>query len=116
MSRQPPYLAMDGVLIDRPQPGCVVGKFRDNISNTTKKEPQKMKTMSTSDAATYARLFVKNRAVANRFWAKCMGQDATMQVFSKATPQPAPLDASSVTREPERSCKRDIAPHEENSG
>ena len=37
-----------------------------------------MKTMSTSDAATYGRLFVKNRAVANRFLAKCMGQDAAM--------------------------------------
>jgi len=37
-----------------------------------------MKTMSASDAATYASLFVKNRAVANRFWAKCMGQDSSM--------------------------------------
>lgn len=37
-----------------------------------------MKTMSNSDAATYASLLVKNRAVANRFWAKCMGQDAAM--------------------------------------
>ncbi len=67
MSRQPPYLAMDGVLIDRPQPGCVVGKFRDNISNTTKNGTSKMKTMSNSDAATYGSMFVKNRAAANRF-------------------------------------------------
>lgn len=37
-----------------------------------------MKTMPTSDAATYARLFVKDRAVANRYWARCMGQDAAM--------------------------------------
>ena len=70
MSRQLPFLAMDGVLCDYPLP-MVGGKA------TIKKET-KMKTMSTSDAATYGRLFVKNRAVANRFLAKCMGQDAAM--------------------------------------
>lgn len=70
---QLPFLAMDGVLCDYSLP-MSGGKA------TTKKEPQKMKTMSTSDAVTYAGLFVKNRAVANRFWAKCMGQDAAMAV------------------------------------
>src|ERR1700730_1472358 len=71
MSRQLPFLAMDGVLCDYSLP-LFGGKA------TTKKEPQKMKTMSTSDAATYARLFVKNRAVANRYWARCMGRDSAM--------------------------------------
>ena len=74
MTKSFPFLAMDSagkrtILCDYP-----VKMF----DNTTKKEPQKMKTMSASDAATYASLFVKNRAVANRFWAKCMGQDAAM--------------------------------------
>jgi hypothetical protein len=71
MSRQLPFLAMDGVLCDYSLP-LFGGKA------TTKKELQKMKTMSTSDAATYARLFVKNRAVANRYWRACMGQDSAL--------------------------------------
>ena len=74
MTKSFPYLAMDSagkrtILCDYP-----VKMF----DNTTKKETTKMKTMSASDAATYASLFVKNRAVANRFWAKCMGQDSSM--------------------------------------
>jgi hypothetical protein len=32
-----------------------------------------------SDAAAYGNLFLKNRAVANKFFAKCMGQDAAME-------------------------------------
>jgi len=74
MTRSMPYLALDSagkrtILCDYP-----IKMF----DNTTKKETPKMKTMSNSDAAAYASLFVKNRAVANRFWAKCMGQDAAM--------------------------------------
>jgi hypothetical protein len=71
MSRQLPFLAMDGVLCDYSLP-LFGGKA------ITKKELQKMKTMSTSDAATYGCLFVENRTVANRYWARCMGQDAAM--------------------------------------
>jgi hypothetical protein len=76
MSRQLPYLAMDGVLCDRPQDGCFVsGKrnyARDNISN---KETTKMKTLSADQLTRYVGMRIRNPAAANRYWARCMGRD-----------------------------------------
>jgi hypothetical protein len=79
MSRQLPYLAMDGVLCDRPQEGCFIGGkrnyARDNISNTTKKETTKMKTLSADQLTRYVGIRVRNPAAADRYWARCMGRD-----------------------------------------
>jgi hypothetical protein len=77
MSRQLPYLAMDGVLCDRPQDGCFVsGKrnyARDNISN---KETAKMtRTLSADQLTRYVGMRIRNPAAANRYWARCMGRD-----------------------------------------
>jgi hypothetical protein len=83
MSRQLPYLAMDGVLCDRPQEGCFIGRkrnyARDNISNTTKKETTKMKTeLSANQLSRYIGIRIRNPAAADRYWARCMGRDAAM--------------------------------------
>jgi hypothetical protein len=77
MSRQLPYLAMDGVLCDRPQDGCFIGEkrnyARDNIS---KKETTKMKTeLSADQLSRYVGMRIRNPAAANRYWARCMGRD-----------------------------------------
>src|ERR1700730_13356826 len=74
MTKSLPYLALDSagrrtILCDHPVP-----MFGDN---TTKKETTKMRrTMSTSEAKIYGRLFPS--AAADKFFAKCMGQDAAM--------------------------------------
>jgi hypothetical protein len=74
MTKSFPYLALDSagrrtILCDHPVP-----MFGDN---TTKKETTKMRrTMSTSEAKIYGRLFPS--AAADKFFAKCMGQDAAM--------------------------------------
>jgi hypothetical protein len=76
MSRQLPYLAMDGVLCDRPQDGCFIGGkrnyARDNIS---KKETKMTRTLSTDQLIHYVGIRVRNPAAANRYWARCMGRD-----------------------------------------
>jgi hypothetical protein len=70
-----PYLALDSagrrtILCDHPVP-----MFGDKV--TTKKETTKMRrTMSISEAKIYGRLFPS--AAADKFFAKCMGQDAAM--------------------------------------
>jgi hypothetical protein len=71
-------MALDGVLCDRPQDDCYISikrnYARDNISNTTKKETTKMKTMSKIDIEKYTHLFLKDPAAANRYWNRCRGQ------------------------------------------
>jgi hypothetical protein len=82
MRRQLPYLAMDGVLCDAPQEGCFIsGKrnyARGNISNATKKETSKVKTLSADQLSRYIGIRIRNPAAADRYWARCMGQDAAM--------------------------------------
>jgi hypothetical protein len=80
MSRQLPYLAMDGVLCDRPQDGCFIGGkrnyARDNIS---KKETTKMKTeLSADQLSRYIAMRIRSPAAADRYWKKCMGRDASL--------------------------------------
>jgi hypothetical protein len=80
MTNRLPQLCMDGVLCDRPQDGCFIsGKrnyARDNISNTTKKETTKMKTLSADQLIHY--IGIRNPAAADRYWARCMGQDSAI--------------------------------------
>jgi hypothetical protein len=66
MSRQLPFLAIDGVLCDHPVP-----MFGDN---TTKKETTKM-TLSADQLTRYVGMRIRNPAAANRYWARCMGRD-----------------------------------------
>ena len=70
MTNQLPKLAFDGVLCDRPQPGCVVGGkrnyARDNISN--KKEKTMSRVMSNQEVQSHAKKLV----------ARLLGQDAAI--------------------------------------
>jgi hypothetical protein len=69
MSRQLPYLAMDGVLCDRPQDGCFIGGkriiARDNIS---KKETKMAHVMTKQEIESHTKKLV----------ARLLGQDAVM--------------------------------------
>jgi hypothetical protein len=85
MNKQLPYLAMDGVLCDRPHEGCFIGGkhnyARDNISNTTKKETTKVtRTLSADQLSCYVGMRIRNPAAADRYWARCAGtaQDAAI--------------------------------------
>jgi hypothetical protein len=73
MSRQLPYLAMDGVLCDRPQEGCFIGGkrnyARDNISNTTKEKKAQMAHIMTSQEV---------ESHTKKLVARLMGQDSAM--------------------------------------
>ncbi len=84
---------MDGVLCDYSLP-----MFGDKAKRDT------TMTKSARDAEIYARLFLKNRTAADKFFAKCMGQDASMddetveklKAFCKASCHPR------ITRRPAR--------------
>ena len=72
MSRQLPFLAIDGVLCDYSLP-LFGGK------TTTKKEPRKMnKTLSADQLSRYVGMRIRNPAAADRYWDRCMAQDASM--------------------------------------
>src|ERR1700730_11073946 len=47
------------------------------FDNTTK-ETTKMKTLSNDQLSHYVGMAIKNPAAANRYWARCMGQDSAM--------------------------------------
>jgi hypothetical protein len=52
MSNKLPFLALDGILCDRPQDGCTISVKRNYARNNTHKETTEMtKTMLSSDAA-----------------------------------------------------------------
>src|ERR1700730_10160750 len=73
MTKDFPYLALDSagkrtILCDYPV------KMFDN----TTKETTKMKTLSNDQLSHYVGMAIKNPVAANRYWAKCMGRDATM--------------------------------------
>jgi hypothetical protein len=68
-----PQLGMDGVLCDRPQEGCVVGKFI-NRSNP-RKEKTMNKTLSADQLSRYVGMRIRNPAAADRYWATCMGRN-----------------------------------------
>jgi hypothetical protein len=75
MTKNLPYLALDSA--GERTILCDYGLPLAGGNVTTKKETKKMKkTMSISDAETYGRLF--RSAAADRFFKKCMGQDAAM--------------------------------------
>jgi hypothetical protein len=82
MSRQLPYLAMDDILCDRPQDGCFIGisrKERGYARDDTSKEKRVARKMLSNDQLShYVGMSIKNPIAANRYWAKCMGQDAAM--------------------------------------
>src|ERR1700686_5351605 len=67
MSRQLPYLAMDGVLCDYSLP----------LSTTI--QPRRLRkmtrTLSADQLMHYVGIRVRNPAAANRYWARCMGRD-----------------------------------------
>jgi hypothetical protein len=72
MTKSFPYLALDSagrrtILCDHPVP-----MFGDN-----KKETQKM-TLSADQLTRYVGMRIRNPAAADRYWARCMGQDAAM--------------------------------------
>src|ERR1700730_11163559 len=76
MTHKLPYMAMDGVLCDRPQDGCFIsGKRNYARDNITIKEKTKVKTLSADQLTRYVGIRVRNPAAADRYWARCAGQD-----------------------------------------
>jgi|HubBroStandDraft_6_1064221.scaffolds.fasta_scaffold193707_2 hypothetical protein len=77
MTNQLPKLALDGVLCDRPQPGCIIGGkrnyARDNISN--RKEKTMTRTLSADQLSRYVEMRIQNPAAADRYWATCKGRN-----------------------------------------
>jgi hypothetical protein len=77
MTNQLPKLALDGVLCDRPQPGCIIGGkrnyARDNISN--RKEKTMTRTLSADQLSRYVEMRIRNPAAADRYWARCHGRN-----------------------------------------
>jgi hypothetical protein len=76
MTKSFPYLALDSagrrtILCDHPVP-----MFGDN---TTKKETTKMtRTLSADQLTRYVGIRIRNPDAADRYWARCMGQDSSM--------------------------------------
>ena len=77
MTNQLPKLAFDGVLCDRPQPGCVVGGKRNYARDSIiKPRSTKMnKTLSADQLSRYVRMRIRNPAAADRYWARCHGRN-----------------------------------------
>jgi hypothetical protein len=73
MTKDFPYLALDSagkrtILCDYPV------KMFDN----TTKETTKMKTLSNDQLSHYVGMAIKNKPAADRYWARCMGRDSSM--------------------------------------
>src|SRR4029077_10523222 len=76
-----PRLAMDGVLCDRPQPGCCIGggdevrvfSHRSDVgpfSASRKESKVAKKTLTTDELSHYVGLAIKDQSAANRYWNK----------------------------------------------
>jgi hypothetical protein len=74
MTKSFPYLALDSagrrtILCDHPVP---------MFGGTTKESLKMTRTLSADQLTRYVGIRVRNPAAANRYWARCMGQDGAM--------------------------------------